>query len=243
MVDVSDETYVYIDALNFYYGAVKGTAHKWVDFEALTRLLVPRDSIGRIKYFTARIKPFAPEDRAHERQNAFLRAIDANPRIEIVYGYFRRDVRWRALAETHFGASELFRPELRPQWLLSWMLDRASTRRTLPATVVRVESPEEKGSDVNIGTHLIYDVLKGHCSKALVVTNDSDLCEPIRLAVREGVEVGIVNPHRKNPTNGKLRKAASFEIPLRPDTIAECQMPNVVTTAKGREVHKPREWR
>src|SRR5204863_4117249 len=82
-------TYVYIDGLNFYYGAVKGTPYKWVDFEALARALVPRDSIGLIRYFTAPVKPLFPGDRAHERQNALLRAIATNPLIEITRGHFR----------------------------------------------------------------------------------------------------------------------------------------------------------
>ena len=30
-------TYVYIDGFNLYYGALKGTAHKWLDINALFR--------------------------------------------------------------------------------------------------------------------------------------------------------------------------------------------------------------
>lgn len=239
---VAGDTFVYIDALNFYYGSVKGTAHKWVDFEALSRALVPRDRIGRIKYFTAQVKPLSPGDRTHERQNAFLRAVDVNPLIEIIRGHFRSDVRLRALAEARHPPEELFIPGLRPAADLAAMLTDAQARRTGPATMARVVIPEEKGSDVNLGTHLLYDALKGHCAKAVVITNDSDLREPIRLAVAEGVAVGIVNPHRKAPTNKNLKAVASFEIPLRANTVAACQMPNPVVTARGRQIHKPREW-
>ena len=31
------QTIVYIDGFNLYYGAVKGTRHKWLDLEALCR--------------------------------------------------------------------------------------------------------------------------------------------------------------------------------------------------------------
>lgn len=58
----------------------------------------------------------------------------------------------------------------------------------------------------------------------------------------EGVPVGIVNPHRHAPTNSKLIAVASFEIPLRPKTVALCQLPNPVVTASGKQIHKPREW-
>lgn len=239
---VADGTFVYIDALNFYYGAVKGTQDKWVDFEALCRALVPRDRLGRIKYFTANVKPLSPGDRTHERQNAFLRAVATNPLIEVIKGHFRSDVRLRALAERKYSPEDLFVPALEPTANLMSMLLDARTRRTRPATMARVVIPEEKGSDVNLGTHLLYDALKGNCDKAIVITNDSDLCEPIRLAVAEGVPVGIVNPHRRAPTNRMLSSVASFEIPLRPKTVAASQMPTPVIAPNGRQIHKPREW-
>jgi len=50
-------TNVYIDGFNFYYGAVKGTAYKWLDFSALCRLLLPTHSIQQIYYFTALVTP------------------------------------------------------------------------------------------------------------------------------------------------------------------------------------------
>jgi hypothetical protein len=38
------DTYVYVDGLNFYYGALVKTPYKWLDYEALSRLLVPHDN-------------------------------------------------------------------------------------------------------------------------------------------------------------------------------------------------------
>lgn len=60
-VDFSDteaerpRTIAYIDGFNFYYGAVKGTQYKWLNFEALCQRLLPRDHIVKIRYFTARV--------------------------------------------------------------------------------------------------------------------------------------------------------------------------------------------
>lgn len=237
-------THFYIDALNFYYGAVKNTPHhKWVDFEALAHTLVPHDPIGLIRYFTANVKPLYPGDRSHERQNAYLRAVDTNPLIEIKRGHYRTDVRPRALAETKCRIEDLFRPRLRPTWLVRWLLADARRRQTKPATVAYVVDPEEKGSDVNLGTYLLYDAFKGACDKAIVITNDSDLAEPIRLAVSEGVPVGLVNPYRpRGHTTHKLLAVASFEIPFRPEVLGHCQLPNPVVTATGKQIQKPREW-
>lgn len=34
-------TFVYIDVFNLYYRALKGTPHKWLDIEALSRTALP----------------------------------------------------------------------------------------------------------------------------------------------------------------------------------------------------------
>ena len=84
-------TYIYIDGFNFYYGAVKGTSNKWVDFKALfSNILDPRHKILKIKYFTAhvsgKIDPTQPI-----RQQSFLRALEKYiPEIEIVYVWIRK---------------------------------------------------------------------------------------------------------------------------------------------------------
>lgn len=52
---------------------------------------------------------------------------------------------------------------------------------------------EEKGSDVNVASHLLLDVLGGSVDGAIVISNDSDLRFPIQQA-RDRVPVGTVNP-------------------------------------------------
>lgn len=52
---------------------------------------------------------------------------------------------------------------------------------------------EEKGSDVNVASHLLYDVLTDAVDAAVVISNDSDLGWPVR-TMRGRVPVGTVNP-------------------------------------------------
>jgi hypothetical protein len=52
---------------------------------------------------------------------------------------------------------------------------------------------EEKGSDVNVASHLLVDVFTGRIDAAMVISNDSDLRYPIQQA-RLKVPVGTVNP-------------------------------------------------
>ena len=47
------KTNIYIDGFNLYYGCIKGTSYKWLDVAKMCRLLLPKDNIQRIKYFTA----------------------------------------------------------------------------------------------------------------------------------------------------------------------------------------------
>lgn len=57
---------------------------------------------------------------------------------------------------------------------------------------------EEKGSDVNVASHVLVDVFTGQIDAAVVLSNDSDLRYPIEQA-RMRVPVGMVNP-----TSGQL---------------------------------------
>lgn len=44
-------TAVYIDGFNFYYGAVKDTAYKWLDFKQLCKIILkPHHNITSIVY-------------------------------------------------------------------------------------------------------------------------------------------------------------------------------------------------
>ncbi len=86
-------TNIYIDGFNFYYGAVKGTSYKWLDFSALCRILLPRHQIKRIYYFTALVeaRPNDPEKRL--RQETYLRALRTIPNMKVILGSFLTHVK------------------------------------------------------------------------------------------------------------------------------------------------------
>ena len=78
------KTYVYIDGFNLYYGAIKGTSYKWLDLLQMCRKLLPKNEIGKIKYYTA-IVSARPNDREQPvRQQTYLRALATIPDLEIV---------------------------------------------------------------------------------------------------------------------------------------------------------------
>lgn len=105
----------------------------------------------------------------------------------------------------------------------------------------KVIKTEEKGSDVNIATHLINDGYKKRYEAAVLVTNDSDLLEPIKIVRKElGLPVGILNPH-KNPTSRVLAQHASFVRQIRRGVLVASQFPDELTDAHG-SFHKPGGW-
>lgn len=156
-------TIVYIDGFNLYYQALKGTPHKWLDIEAMSRAVLPASCvIERVNYYTAHISGRV-DAGAPRRQHAYLRAIATLPKVAIHYGNFLVTQKWAGLVQP---------PEFRPAVAL---LPGA------PPQVARVWKTEEKGSDVNLGVHLVRDAFRDAFELAAVLTNDTDLVEPIRI--------------------------------------------------------------
>lgn len=71
-----------------------------------------------------------------------------------------------------------------------------------PPPTIRVFKNEEKGSDVNLGCHLLLDGCFNRYEAAIVITGDSDLVTPICMVREElGKPVGVLNPQRLSGPN------------------------------------------
>jgi hypothetical protein len=107
---------------------------------------------------------------------------------------------------------------------------------------VEIHDTEEKGSDVNLATHLLNDGWRKAYELALVFSQDTDLIEPIRIVAHElGLTVGVVWLDGGRP-NRYLAAAASFVRHIRPADLAASQFPNPITLADGSQLHKPAGW-
>ena len=81
---------------------------------------------------------------------------------------------------------------------------------------------EEKGSDVALATYLMLDACRGDCETAVLITNDSDLREPLRLVRDElGLRTGVINPHEARRRSRALQ--ATFFKQLRRGALAASQ--------------------
>lgn len=109
---------------------------------------------------------------------------------------------------------------------------------------IKVIKTEEKGSDVNLATHLLWDGFRNDYEVAVVISNDSDLLEPIRIVRRElSKSIGILNPvlapHRK--PSYQLRQEADFFREVSPNLLAACHFPPTMTDSNG-TITKPASW-
>jgi hypothetical protein len=207
---------VYIDGFNLYYGCLRDTPYRWLDLGKFCRALVPnRYTVEQIKYYTARVIPLPHDPTAGTRQDFYLRAIATLPNCSVTFGYFLTTRVSMPLAKQLPGG---------------------------PMTA-RVIKTEEKGSDVNLACHLVVDAFEKTCDAAFVISNDSDLLEPIRIARRRlGMTVGLATPYRRpgRPAN-VLVNEVDFRRPIRRGTLAKSQFPATLTDAKG-SFSKPATW-
>jgi uncharacterized LabA/DUF88 family protein len=206
------KTNIYVDGFNLYYGALKGTPYKWLNVAKLCQALLPKNQIHRIKYFTAHVNPRPNDPAKHIKQQAYFRALRTLPNLEIILGHFLTQKCVMPLAGQHEGHPKF----------------------------VKVIKTEEKGSDVNLAVHLLNDGHKRDYEVAVLITNDSDLLEAIRIVRYElRLPVGILNPYPR-PSHS-LQQHASFIKPIRKGALAASQFPDTLVDANG-TFRKPASW-
>jgi len=196
---------VYVDGFNLYMRArdLAGDAAgwKWLDIRGLAATLAaelwpasgPHDVV-RVVYCTTNVKPTLANPDAPLRQQTFINALRASGSVDWVeYGLFVDKVKTRPLALANKKGKPILVHPAKPV-----LVKRTDETKVADALFyVSVADREEKGSDVNVATHLLLDVLADPrpVDAAVVISNDSDLKVPVAEA-RKRIPVGIVNPGR-----------------------------------------------
>lgn len=214
-------TVVYVDGFNLYYRALRNSPHKWLNLHALCEAALPKNcEIVGINYYTARVSgsrnPDSPKD-----QNTYLKALNTLPTLHIWFGNFQVTNAWMRLTQP----------------LQFW--PPGATPHPIPESVCVVKI-EEKGSDVNLGAHLVRDAFAGAFEHAVVITNDTDLKEPLRLVVKEArLPVTLLTPSN-NPAK-TLEEIATHVRHLSP-YLGVSHFPNPVIASDGKPILKPADW-
>lgn len=203
------KTNVYVDGFNLYYGCLKGTPYKWLNLLELCRLSLPAH------YHINRIRYFTAlvRPRPSDLQQGARQMI------------FIRALQTLPMLTTHYGnflESQVRMPLVNP-----------------PPTTALVVKTEEKGSDVNLATYLLVDAYENDFQAAVVITDDSDLAEPISI-VRHRLQrhVTVLSPRGKSR---KLSQVATRFRKLDPMNLAASQFPTSFPDAHG-IITKPAVW-
>jgi hypothetical protein len=201
---------VYIDGFNLYFGGRRmcggGTAGwRWLDLRALSADLIgrrrdwPGAAVERIVYCTAMID-VATNPVGHGEQDTYIRALRGAGIVDRVeLGHYVSRVKRAPLAteDVHH----------RPAIVTSEWPIKVQDARNQPVPnarfIVSYAFREEKGSDVNVASHLLLDTLENNVDAAVVISNDSDLALPLREA-RARIPLGTVNPSQ-NYLAGRLQ--------------------------------------
>lgn len=206
-------TVVYVDGYNLYYGCLRKTPYKWLNIHALCCAVLPKNDIRAVRYFTAQVGGTPRDPDPPTRQQTYFRALRTVPQVSIHLG--------------HFLTHEVAMPDA-----ADWQAGRYTPRRVIKT--------EEKGSDVNIATHLLIDAFDDAFDVAVIVSNDSDLKEPISVVRnRFHKAIGILNPQAK--VSRALLPLAHFVKPIRSGALANAQFPALMQDAQG-PFHKPPRW-
>ncbi|MEU4391009.1 NYN domain-containing protein [Kribbella sp. NPDC023855] len=201
---------VYVDGYNLYYGGRElcGRSQpgwRWLDIRAIAqRVLVQASTwttatIDRVVYCTARIDALT-NPSGQVDQDTYLKALLSSGSVDhIEYGKYVARLKHAPLAVR--GKNN--RPIVAKAAWPIMVQDSSSSPVPDAQFLVSVLNTEEKGSDVNVASHLLIDALTGVIDAAVVISNDSDLRFPIQKA-RELVPVGLINP-QKGYRAGDLR--------------------------------------
>jgi len=240
---------VYIDGFNLYYGARglcgRSTAGwRWLDLRSLAETLVGQHSlwtnpiIEKVTYCTARISAVGSSTGQRE-QDVYIRALERSGSVtQVVLGNYVTRVATAPLALLGKNG----RPVItRPSWPVKV---QDGLEKNIPDArfMVSVARREEKGSDVNAASHMLIDVLTQEIDAVMVISNDSDLSFPVRIA-RSYVPVGLINP-TKGYLAGKLAGVPKEGVgnhwwyQLTPTDLYTHQLPAVI----GPKITKPVPW-
>jgi uncharacterized LabA/DUF88 family protein len=215
------KTIVYVDGLNLYYAALRGTAFKWLDLYALFKdhLLEQETELFQVRYYTAPAKGSSSDDpESPYRQRRYLHALKAyrGNRIEIVHGFIARTTPFLRLVRSDKPGPGIAKAQ--------------------------VFQFTEKQTDVNLAADLISDAWHTRCRQAVVCSNDSDLVGALAAVRRDhpSMILGLVSTARDpSRVSRELRRQAVWCKILEAAHLAQAQLPDKIP---GTRLSRPPEW-
>jgi len=227
-VNMQRQVSVYVNGFNLYYGLFRGPGccppeSKWLNIVTLAESICESKgveaSITSVRYCTAKALPTDSDPGQPIRQLRMLTALGTLPEVQLIYGQHKE----RPTKVKLYGPN-----------------------RKVQSPTVLVSKREEKGSDVNLAAFLVRDAALNVFDFAIVITDDSDLHQAVRIAVDDFErEVWVASPFcRRKEDTKELSNVASHYFRLDPAMAALCQFPDDILNGEGEAiVSRPFEWR
>lgn len=210
---MSNKTTIYVDGFNLYYGCLRKTHFKWLDLKALfSNLLDSSHQITKIKYYTANISSRNGNNISQQRQKYYLQALTQYI-PEIEIFY------------GHYLTHEVQAKVVNP-----------------PPEFIKIYKTEEKGSDVNLALHVLNDAWLNNYDSAVIVSNDSDLAESLKLVkTTHKKNIGLIFPNcdPKRKPSRELIQHVNFVKHIRKGVLQKSQLPDQIPHSI---IHKPHGW-
>ena len=176
--------------------------------------------ILKIKYFTA----LSVKRNSAQRQDVYLRALRTLQNVEIILGQFKKRQVKGIL--THYQNKKYKKQN----------------------EIVTVTKWEEKKSDVNISSHIVYDGCRENIDCIALLSNDTDLTTPLEIIkYRLKKKVVIITPTqrvvnlgddlRSSKSHIELRKLSRVNLKIEEQHLKDSQFPDVVNN-----IRKPKSW-
>lgn len=203
---------VYIDGFNVYYRLLKNSGLKWTDFSLLSQELL---------------------EKGDEIDCIRYFTADVTKRAGDEEAPLRQQTYFRALKtidgfEIHKGT----------------FLSKSITRPLVGQDhrYVDIHDTEEKGSDVNLASYLLLDAFQNKFDVALVLSQDTDLIEPLRMVTQTLGKQVVLGWMDKSSPGKKHKMASSFIRHINKGMLRRSQFPNPVIGKGGRKILRPDSW-
>lgn len=205
-------TTIYVDGFNLYYGCLKNTGYRWLNLRDLFQTVL------QDHHNIDRILYFT----------ARLKASPHDPKADLRQKTYLNALKTLPELELHYGHFTRH--------------NRRMPKVNPPPNTVEVIKTEEKGSDVNFSVHLLNDAWRDRYDCAVLVTNDSDMSEAMKLVKSQFPQkiLGLITPGAR-PAAG-LKKYARFNKIIQTNHLSNSQFPDSVKDSSGRMIYKPTNW-
>ena len=127
--------------------------------------------------------------------------------------------------------------------------DPKQNKEIITNQTVKIFKPEEKETDVNIASHIVYDSCKENIDYTVLLSNDTDLKTPLKFVkYRLKKKVIIITPTTRlerpcepicsNKSHIELRKLSNANLSIEEYHLRNSQFPDLVSG-----VYKPKNWK